>query len=133
MASDEPLAAIGEERPWPGALTGGAWRTLEEYEGPLLSVHDVDGQLWLHAWRDCDDRAHRWLVVRTTEERVQKYLRNELSLLALLTAEVDGWLLDTHGGQILRTAAIVVADLPDDYMPEPTAMHDRDLRPEAQS
>lgn len=111
-------------------------RDLEAFDGPILSeFRDGAGAVWLLKWATCDDAAHRWLMVKSTPENVVYYLAGAISMHTLLSAAGDAAMLVDYDGAEARGAWTVSLSDPviRRYLPEPTAMHDPELRPEADS
>lgn len=108
-------------------------RDLEEFDGPILSeYHAKQGGLYLEKWCACHESTTRTLFVRTEPRAVAEYLARRMSMLTLLTGPSDGvgFVVDKVGDETKAVYMVRVADLPDKYLPRPTAFHDETLRPE---
>lgn len=111
-------------------------RSIEEYEGPILSeFRDDSGTPYLEKWVDCshDQKTSRFLVVASNASAIEEYLAGQLSMLDLLTLpnENKGILVDTkmRTGEVVRSARVDIRTLPTEYMPDSTAMYDETLDP----
>jgi hypothetical protein len=108
-------------------------RDLEEFEGPILSeLAGEDGSVWLEKWCACHNGEPRTLVVKSSRHSVDEYLDGRASMLDLLTIpnKNSGFLVDSsrHG---LVVCEVWVSELPESYLPKPSAMHNESLRPRA--
>lgn len=96
-------------------------RDLEEFDGPLLSeFRSSDGDTFLYYWCDCDERANRWLVVRTPRQDLFRYLVGRVSLRSLIRDCRDGFLymVDLDGDATVISAWFVYAEkTPENYLP----------------
>ena len=108
-------------------------RDLEEFEGPILSEFQAEhgGGLYLWKWCARQGTVERFLVVRTEQRAVARYLARRLSLLQLLCEPSDGigFIVDQEGGEVRAAYLVKLTDLPPRYLPKATAMHDEALRP----
>lgn len=109
-------------------------RDLEAFEAPILSeLRGSAGSLYLEKWCARDDQTTRTLVVRSEQRAVAEYLGSRSTLLSLLTRPNDdiGFLVDRNRAKKTSSAQlVVVSELPEKYLPTPTAMHDESLRPD---
>jgi hypothetical protein len=118
-------------------------RTLEEFEGPLLSeFKDLEGHPWLVFWADVDKVCHRWLFMKRSARVIDGYLQGKLDLRKVVLGSRwyrvgapmppgEPWLaVDIDGnGNMLR--AWHIDQLPENYTPSPRAYHDPELAPDA--
>jgi len=115
-------------------------RSIEEYEGPILSeLSDDSGTPYLEKAVDCsrDQKIFRSLVVVSSPHAIEEYLAGRMSMLDLLTLpnESKGILVDTkfrtgeRTGEVVRSARVDISTLPSGYLPDPTAMYDETLDP----
>lgn len=109
-------------------------RELEAFEGPILSLwKSTDGPgLYLQKWCARERPITRYLVVRTEQKPLALYLAGRLSMLTLLNAASDGvaFIVDRKGGEDVAVYREEISDLPANYLPQATAFHDEDLRPD---
>ncbi len=92
------------------------------YEGPLLS-HYVSpaGENYLFYWVDSDDKYNRWLVVRTDENTIEKYVSGQVSLHSVITKPNDGfvYMVDIDNDiQYHNIKVLPPTEFPDDYLPD---------------
>jgi hypothetical protein len=111
-------------------------RDLEEYDGPILSEYSNNSKRYLEKWcsRDKATNIMRTLVVRTEQRAIAEYLDERISMLELLTTSSDdcGFILDKKecDESIVASFLVSLSDLPSKYLPSPTAMHNKALRPQ---
>lgn len=92
------------------------------YEGPLLS-HYVSpaGENYLFYWVDSDDHYNRWLVVRTDENTIERYVSGQVSLHSVITKPNDGfvYMVDIDNDiQYHNIKVLPPTEFPDDYLPD---------------
>ncbi len=84
--------------------------SLDWYDGVMMAAILRTGEgLWFRVWDDMDGRVERWLVAKTTRERVEALGDGMIVLSDMLREPTDGRLivLDCDGE---RTARCVVAN-----------------------
>jgi len=111
-------------------------RVLEEFQGPLLVEyrHSSSDETYLYSWTSEDPTTNRtrWMVFRVTTRQLASYLKRVSPFLELITAAPDGfaYLRDLdRDSSVARTAIISLLSLPEEYLPQPEAMHDEEDRP----
>lgn len=109
--TDEPMAdvpGVACDNPVDGAELVAH---LDWYDGEILVLERTPAGLWLRVWSDKDERTHRWLIVKTTRERIDAMGDGRITLAGMFRDPADGRLivLDGHVGQTFRC---VVADDP---------------------
>ncbi len=114
-------------------------RDVEVFERPLLTIlRSKRNELYLRSWCDGDDLSDRWLVFRSREIDLLRYLHKKLTLRDLILGCADGFVFaedeiaTAHepGHHIARSVALVpVTDLPDEILPLPLAYHNPQLDP----
>ncbi len=92
------------------------------YEGPLLS-HYVSpaGENYLFYWVDSDDEFNRWLVVRTDDNTIERYIAGQVSLRDIIAVPNDGFVYMVDIDNDIKYHNIIVlppTDFPDDYLPD---------------
>ncbi|MBL7815807.1 MAG: hypothetical protein JNL70_12405 [Saprospiraceae bacterium] len=98
------------------------------HEGPIVS-HFTDAENphehYVYKWVDCDDVCNRWLVAKTSEETISKFLFQQVSLFQIINQNEFVYLVDLDSDldekQILITKT---SDLPNDYLPEADSYFD---------
>lgn len=108
-------------------------RVLEAFEGDLLVQYQaVTGSgFYVEKWCAGEGALNRFLLVRTELRFISEYMGKKLTLLQLLTNSSDGggFIVDRKGDEVISVYAIRFDELPKKYMPDPTAMHEDELRP----
>ncbi len=109
-------------------------RSLEEYEGPILTEWASEaGGTYLEKW--CTQTpagdVFRSLIVRCDTRSVELYLAGKLDLKTTLLARSDGFgfLVDRSLDDATAVYLVDMDSLPDGYLPSPAARHDPSLRP----
>ena len=92
------------------------------YEGgPILSLYVLDSDYYLFCWADCDNDRNRWMIFRSTLEKLRSYINGKVSLLHLLMNNPDGFArfadYDGVGEFPVRVVAVSVKEIPEDYLP----------------
>ena len=90
------------------------------YEGPLLSKFvDGDGNPYLFSWVDCCQDKNRWLVWKSSESEIQKFLNNECELWDLMKSENYFICVDSssEAGPYSNVKYALSKDIPNDYLP----------------
>lgn len=106
-------------------------RYLEWFEGPILSIlTDDEGNLYVEKWAD----RFVTILVRTTQERLDRYTAGKISMLDLLTKPDDrGWLVTyspMFRDEEKKLAECVVSQVKAEYLPTHDAMYDPSLTPD---
>jgi len=94
------------------------------FDGPLLSwFKDQASHDFLFYWVDTDGQYNRWLVFRTTNEHIEKYIKQRRTLFDIVTKPVDGFLysvdIAVHGNELVYENVHIVTPsiLPESYLP----------------
>lgn len=110
-------------------------KTLEEFEGDLLSHIQVDGKNFIKLWVDVIDKnapwTNIWLVNETSPEAIAKYLAQEIDLCTLMTTTATFHLITQKGCDVTKVDICSRANLPKIYLPKVGTLHSQDLSPEA--
>lgn len=105
-------------------------RDLEEFDGPLLSeFRSSEGDTFLYYWCDCNEKANRWLVVRTPRQDLFRYLVGRVTLRSLIQECRDRFLyvVDMDEDATALSAWFIYAEnIPENYLPR----HDSAPQPE---
>jgi hypothetical protein len=101
------------------------------FDGSLLSYFkDSGGQHYLYYWCDADDMYNRWLVFRSTQQTLSRFLSKKLSLhdLVLASDPTQMYLVDIDDHlQYAHILKVHLAILPADYLPEVDTYYDASL------
>lgn len=96
-------------------------KDLIYYEGPLLSHYKSEfGENYLFYWVDSDDKFNRWLVFRTSEIILEKYISKEITLLEVMSDINIGIVFKIDVDDCLtrhNLSLIEFNDLPNSYLP----------------
>lgn len=107
-------------------------RNLEEFQRiPILTeLHGEDGAVYVEKWCARDEQTTRTLRVRSDQISIAKYLAEKISLLDLLIQVSDnvGFLVDRTPDKMDVITLVQVSNLPEEYLPRESAMHDVELR-----
>lgn len=91
-------------------------------EGPLLTHYTSDdGNHYLVCWVDADERANRWIILRTNITSLRKYITKEITLKHLMCHPADNlvWVTDIDNNETQHnTQVLPPEELPKDYLPE---------------
>jgi hypothetical protein len=117
--------------PIPALPMGLTWiRDIEYYDGPLLAEYEGDdGNRWLKHWCDCDDKANRWMLTKSSQEYIDAYMAKQKPLLALFKEQNVVGFLEDQSKNGSRYYSVILDYLPWDYFPEPGAMYAEELDP----
>lgn len=100
------------------------------FDGPLLSwFKDDSDHDFLYYWVDSDGEYNRWLVFRTLNEKIEKYIKHKTTLFDLLIDPADGFIysVDIVGSNelIYENIHIVTPEiLPWTYLPSIDSYYD---------
>lgn len=96
-------------------------RDLEEFDGPLLSeFRSPNGDTFLYYWCDCNEKANRWLVVRTPRQDLFRYLVGRTTLRSLIRECRDQFLYVVDLDETATTLSawfVYTEDIPENYLP----------------
>jgi hypothetical protein len=78
---------------------------LIEMDGPLLSLYQNEqGECFLFYWVDADEQSNRWMLIRVQPDIL--------------------WFSDRDAsGEWHHTRCMEASSIPEDYLPEPDAVH----------
>lgn len=97
-------------------------RDLIYFEGPLLSHYQSEyGKDYLFYWADSDDIFNRWLVIGSSIEDIEKYLRKEKTLHSFFSESSTDviYKVDINRELEFKNLSIVdFEDLPESYIPQ---------------
>lgn len=97
-------------------------------EGSLLSHYMSEmGDHYLAYWVDADEYHNRWIIIRTSLGALRQYVNREIPLWQVITNPADRivWMTDIDDTLTLgNTQILSPEEIPNDYLPEPTAMYD---------
>lgn len=97
-------------------------------DGPLLSHYSTStGDQYLLYWLDRDEECNRWMIVRTNLGMLRRYIHREIPLIEILQKPEDGfvWIVDLTDDLAMRgTQSLPVDKIPQDYLPESSAMYE---------
>lgn len=129
-----PLRKIGVECPLDLLPDLGEERVLEDFEGPLLTMSRGarSGEVFLRSWCDADADHNRWIVLRSTDRDLARYIKQRINLRELFMAARDGlvWLVDTAAGDSLARAFLCrIEQLPESYLPSERSFYHEDEAP----
>jgi hypothetical protein len=100
---------------------------LIEMDGPLLSLYQNEqGECFLFYWVDADEQSNRWMLIRVQPDILLSYLRHEIPLRQVLVNPSDAiiWFSDRDAsGEWHHTRCMEASSIPEDYLPEPDAVH----------
>ena len=113
----------------PGDLTKTA--DLITFDGPLLShFKNENDDGYLFYWCDADDVYNRWLVFRTTDKQLSRYLKKETPLRDMIQNPSDGFLYAVDIDDALQYENVRMVyphSLPNTYLPAADSYYDFDL------
>lgn len=109
-------------------------RDLEMFDGPILAEYRRGGTFYVEKWCTRDGGTSRYLMVRTEQLALAKFLAGRITMLELLTSgDGVGFLIDRQDQLIISVRLTEIASVPQKYLPTPTRYHDVDLRPDWES
>lgn len=88
------------------------------FDGPLLSHYIYDaGDNFLFYWLDADREFNRWMIVRTSEEAIRKYVGKDIPLIQLIRNSPDNFVrlvdvdsdFEYHNSQIVGSQPFLFA------------------------
>jgi hypothetical protein len=92
------------------------------YEGSIVShFTDADNphEHYIYKWADSNQVCNRWLIAKTSEASLSKFLFQKISLLQLINQNEFVYLLDLDDDLNENQISIVkTADIPDEYLPD---------------
>ncbi|SEA39019.1 DUF6575 domain-containing protein [Bizionia paragorgiae] len=102
-------------------------KDLIYFDGPLLSHFEtIYNENFLFYWVDTNQDFNRWLIFRTSEELLDKYLEKKKSLLELMTDENIGnfYKVDIDNDLNYNNLSIIeFKDIPESYLPEKNSFY----------
>ncbi|MBK8264236.1 MAG: hypothetical protein IPK80_23215 [Nannocystis sp.] len=128
------LLKIGVECPLELLPDLGEERVLEDFEGPLLTMSRGvrSGEVFLRSWCDADADYNRWILLRSTDRDLARYIKRRINLRELLMAARDGlvWLIDTAAGDSPARAFLCrIERIPESYLPSEGSFYHEDESP----
>lgn len=126
-----PLSAIGERLgKFPTQLVKD--RDLTVFEGPLVTLsRSPSREPYVEYWADRDNDRERWVVVRTSELELTKYLHQRTTLRELVQRAPDGYVFiaDYSPESLFNVFLVSLEDLPEDLKPRQGGFHDPSFEP----
>lgn len=107
-------------------------RDLLYFEGPLISLHRGPfGDPYIELWVDRDRLVDRWLMFRTTELDLARYVHGKVALrqIALTAPDAFFYVNDYSRSGEHRAALLPIAETPSEILPREGALHDPSLEP----
>lgn len=108
-------------------------RVLTYFEGPLIVLYRNEAkEPYVGLWVDKGtDGTNRWLLFRTTEPALARYLRRKMPLLDVLADTPDDYVFirDINSNGVLGTWLVEVSEIPVEIRPQAGALHDPDFEP----
>ncbi|MEL0644589.1 DUF6575 domain-containing protein [Olleya sp. Ti.3.14] len=102
-------------------------RDLIYFDGPLLSHFEtIYNENFLFYWVDTNQDFNRWLIFRTSEVLLDKYIEKKKSLLELMTDENIGnfYKIDIDNDLNHNNLSIIeFKDIPESYLPEKNSFY----------
>ena len=90
--------------------------------GPILTLYTSVEDFYLFCWADCDESFNRWMIFRTSFEKIHEYVDGKVSLLCLVEDNPDGFVrfadYSGKGDFPTQTLALSNENIPSDYLPE---------------
>jgi hypothetical protein len=108
-------------------------RDLMYFDGPLISVsRGPTNEPFIEMAVDRDDALERWMIVRTSELNLLKYIHRKVTLLEIVWSTPDGYvvLADYNSNGLAYVALVSLSDIPDEISPREGALHDPSFEPE---
>ena len=111
-------------------------RVLMYFDGPLISLYrNGSDEPYIEMWADQgDDGSERWILFRTTELDLTRYVAGKVPLRDLVSAAPDGYVIvrDVNGNGVPSVSLVPISDIPEEIMPREGALHDRKFEPTAE-
>ncbi len=97
------------------------------HEGPLLSVFKdaLSDNFYFYKWSDCDDKAHRWLVVKVSVQSLKTFFDKQVSIRQLILEQPFSYFLDLDNNlDPLSIVIVSTPNMPKSYLPEQDSYFD---------
>lgn len=95
---------------------------ISYYDGEITSVYRGNGERYIVAWTDSDERSHRWCVARVSRDRLLAFARGEVSLGDVFRSPEDGhvFIVDADGPKVHRCVRVDPATIEDGFADDGT-------------
>ncbi len=98
------------------------------FDGPLLSLYrNNEGENLLHYWCESNEDTNRWLIFKSLDAQLEKYLRQQTPLRDLIVGPKEGFLYSVDFNSQLEQKSVLIVSptqLPPEYLPSEDSFYD---------
>lgn len=104
-------------------------RTLEYFEGDILTEYEADGKIYLSKWCDRTSEGEVWIVKEVTPEAVDDYLDKKISMRDLFECDskAEAWVVTTKKEDVVKEEKVTMDAVLESYKPTSQAFYDESL------
>jgi hypothetical protein len=104
-------------------------RTLEYFEGDILSEYSCGDKVYVKKWCDVDPRGQVSIVTETTKDNIERFLNKEISMRELCGCDTKApcWKVVDCGDKVFETTLMTQDQVPELYKPASTSFYDESL------